>query len=386
MGKEAYKTKIDALIESLRQVAGESEEARFDTSIALRDLRRSLATPDDVYDRFEKGNLEICVSRIAQDLEIYQTLASSQEPMSVDALAAKAGAAPKLLHRILRYLASLGQISETGPNTFAANAETRTLATPGFRGLTYHTFHTVHPLLQGVPDFLADRKYRDVTTTTDTATQRVFNTPLPVFTWFPTQPKRFEYLQQFMAVQPYGVPWFSVYPLHTHLGNNDDVFLVDVGGGLGHQCARLIEAYPELKGKLVLQDYQEALDQAPPLEGVEKMAHNFFTKQPVKGAHIYYLRHVLHDWPDEECLVILKHLKDAMGPESLILIDDMVLPDTGVHERAAALDLLLMSSHGAKERTADDWRALTTAAGLRIQSIETYFPRRHSSIIQVGLM
>ncbi|PHH65577.1 hypothetical protein CDD81_2012 [Ophiocordyceps australis] len=386
MERKSYKTELDALIQSLRQVAGESEEARYDTAHALRDLRRSLATPDDTYDRFEKANLEISVSCIAQDLELYQTLAENHEPMSVDALSARVGAAPLLLRRILRFLASVGQLSETAPDTFAANAETRTLASPAFRGLTYHTFHTIIPLLQGLPSFLASRKYRDITSITDTAAQHVFDMSLPAFSWLPTQPKRFEYLQQFMPAQPHGATWFSVYSLRPHLGDNDDVVLVDVGGGFGHQCAQLMEAYPELKGKLVLQDMQQALEQAPPLEGVKTMAHDFFTKQPVKGARLYYLRHIMHDWPDDKCLLILKHLRDAMGPKSLILIDDIVMPNAGAHERATAIDLIVMASFGAMERTVDDWRALLTAAGLRIQRIDTYFSRRHSSIIQVGVL
>ena len=37
---------------------------------------------------------------------------------------------------------------------------------------------------------------------------------------------------------------------------------------------------------------------------------------------------IMHDWPDEDCVRILNHLRDAMKPGlSQILINDAILPD-----------------------------------------------------------
>lgn len=58
---------------------------------------------------------------------------------------------------------------------------------------------------------------------------------------------------------------------------------------------------------------------------IELQVHDFFTPQPIKGARAYFMRSVLHDWPDEQCRKILGHLKDAMDPGySKILISDCV--------------------------------------------------------------
>lgn len=40
------------------------------------------------------------------------------------------------------------------------------------------------------------------------------------------------------------------------------------------------------------------------VEGVEMMAHDFFTPQPVQNAKYYYLRTVLHDWADDKAVPI----------------------------------------------------------------------------------
>jgi len=60
-------------------------------------------------------------------------------------------------------------------------------------------------------------------------------------------------------------------------------------------------------------------------------AHNFFGPQPVKAADVYLLRAILHDWADEECIVILKNLHDAAGPNTHLLVMDAVI-DHACHD------------------------------------------------------
>lgn len=46
------------------------------------------------------------------------------------------------------------------------------------------------------------------------------------------------------------------------------------------------------------------------------------------------MRNIIHDYPDEKAAVILRNTAAALSPDSLILIDDMVLPNSGVHLHA----------------------------------------------------
>lgn len=101
------------------------------------------------------------------------------------------------------------------------------------------------------------------------------------------------------------------------------------------------------------------------------------------GAKFYYLRNILHDWPDDKCVVILKNLISALEPDSRILIDDMVLPNGKVHWQATQLDLTMMSALGSKERTDEQWRNLIDAAGLQILDIVQYTASLNDSIIVV---
>lgn len=154
----------------------------------------------------------------------------------------------------------------------------------------------------------------------------------------------------------------------------DDVLLVDVGGGLGHDLEELKAKHPQLPGRLVLQDRPEVVRQVQHVsKGIELMEHDFFTEQPIKGAKAYYLHSVLHDWDDESCHKILVQLRGAMRDgHSKLLINENVVPDIGAPWSMTSMDLLMMVLGAARERTQEDWRRLLRSAGFRCVNIWTY--------------
>lgn len=54
-------------------------------------------------------------------------------------------------------------------------------------------------------------------------------------------------------------------------------------------------------------------------------AHDFFEPQLEKGAAVYLLQQVLHDWSDECCIKILQNLRSAAGPDSLLIVVDCII-------------------------------------------------------------
>lgn len=93
------------------------------------------------------------------------------------------------------------------------------------------------------------------------------------------------------------------------------------------------------------------------------------------------MRNILHDYPDEKCLIILKHLKDAMGPHSAILIDEMVIPETGAHWHATQIDMVMMTVLASTERSQEQWHALLASAGLTAKNIVKYTVSLEDSVI-----
>lgn len=100
------------------------------------------------------------------------------------------------------------------------------------------------------------------------------------------------------------------------------------------------------------------------------MSHDFFTPQPVKGAKAYYLKMVLHDWPDAQCREILNNLKPALVPGfSKILINEIVVLDQGADWFSTSVDMLMMIFHSSWERREKQWRELIESVGLKVTRI-----------------
>ncbi len=86
--------------------------------------------------------------------------------------------------------------------------------------------------------------------------------------------------------------WFDIYPIESQLLAGSDrhsasVFLVDVAGGKGHDISSLRTRFPDLPGRLVLQDLPRTFEDLPRPVDIEVMPHDLFTEQPIKGWYIW---------------------------------------------------------------------------------------------------
>lgn len=99
--------------------------------------------------------------------------------------------------------------------------------------------------------------------------------------------------------------------------------MVDVGGGHGAVSVALAKATVSMK--FVVQDLPKTISQGEKLlpsglqDRVSFMAHDFFQEQPVKGADIYSMRYILHNWSDPYAARILKGIVPALKGGSKII-------------------------------------------------------------------
>jgi len=104
-------------------------------------------------------------------------------------------------------------------------------------------------------------------------------------------PKNTGYFRNFMKGYAIGRPqWTDFFPVQEVLGKgaseeSDTVLFVDIGGNTGRDVVALKQEFPQLLGRIINQDLpsviQEITGKLP--EGIEAMAYDFFTPQPVKG-------------------------------------------------------------------------------------------------------
>ena len=239
-----------------------------------------------------------------------------------------------------------------------------------------------------MPEVLASSAYTNPNDARKTAFQRAHSTTLPAFAWALEHPRLFNDFNLWMAAQREGQQsWLDVFPYERLTQNQTGdatALFVDIGGGLGHQCVALSRRMPQNSGRIVLQDLAPAVSQAIPCEGVEHMVYDFWTEQPIKGAAFYYMRNVLHDYSDDQVVTLLHIQKAALANESVILIDEMVIPDVGPHWQAAEMDVALMASLAAMERTQRQWETLIGLAGLSIKEWHTYVPETSNCVMVIG--
>jgi demethylsterigmatocystin 6-O-methyltransferase len=184
-----------------------------------------------------------------------------------------------------------------------------------------------------------------------------------------------------------GSSWIDTFPVEEALGefpvSLDQGLFIDVGGGFGQQAIAFKQNFPALIGRVVVQDIPVTLSNAKPVDGIEFVAHDFFLPQPIKGAKIYYLRRILHDWTDDDCVKILKNIVLAMGPHSRLIVDEVVMPDIGVSWQTAYMDLTMMSCLGGMERTRAEYADLLGKVGLVIDQVHKYDHKDTSVIVAV---
>ncbi|KAF2267964.1 S-adenosyl-L-methionine-dependent methyltransferase [Lojkania enalia] len=376
---------MDAITSQIRDFYARSdEEGRRKLQDELRDVQASFDTDFDVVARLGSGFMHMSLVKTGADLHMFQMLSAGEESFSLDHLASETGAARGLLGHLLRAFAAFGLIKETGKDEFAANRTTKILADVNVSGAIEHAFELHGKCHLVLPAYLKERKYQNISSNHDLAFQKAFNTNLTPFEWLKQRPEQMKSLGHAMAIQR-PVHWIESYDIEKEVSSTapapDSALLVDVGGGFGQQAIAFKNKFPSLPGRIIVQDIPETLDRAPATEGIEFMVQDFFSPQEVKDAKLYYLRHVLHDWTDEDCVKILKNIAPAMGPESRVVIDEVVLPDMNVPWQAAYMDITMMASLGGFERTRGEYESLLDQAGLRIVDIHRYDAKMQSVIL-----
>ncbi|EJP67382.1 sterigmatocystin 8-O-methyltransferase precursor, putative [Beauveria bassiana ARSEF 2860] len=339
--------------------------------------------------------LPLITTRIAQRHNIFATLvAGSQQgqgqgPVSFGALKEATGLQDAVLESLLDYLGSQGMLSQPVRGQYAAIGLTQLMTAPLLQDAIIHFHDNCLPAFAALNTVLSSPPSQKLN-----AFEVGQHSTVDFYTWLETHPTQQGAFHRFMEAQFASLPtWLDAVDFASELGGGaglgyaNHVVFVDVGGGNGQQIAALKEKFPELKGRAILQDRPEVLEKALEVDGMEKMNYDYLTEQPVKDACVYYFRQIMHNNDDATCIRILQSQLPAMGPSSVIVIDDKCLSDDkppqdapGV-EYTAALSIAMKVMFNAQERREAHWRALLSEAGLAIKHVRRFTKFEDSVII-----
>ncbi|XP_068638574.1 (S)-scoulerine 9-O-methyltransferase-like [Aristolochia californica] len=147
-------------------------------------------------------------------------------------------------------------------------------------------------------------------------------------------------------------------------GFEDAKEIVDVGGGTGAAVAEIVGKYPYIRGRNF--DLPYVIANALKFPGVEHVAGNMFESVPY--SETIFMKYILHDWDDDQCVEILKNCWKALPVGGKVIDVDLVVPtkiENGVKSlRVLALDLHVMACcPRGRERTIEEYQYLGKAAG-----------------------
>lgn len=151
----------------------------------------------------------------------------------------------------------------------------------------------------------------------------------------------------------------------------ENATVVDIAGGFGGLLLKVLQHNPTLHGILFDRPAVLARNRLGELgddSRWETQSGNFFESCP--SADIYLLKYITMDWPEEQASKILRSCRNAMRPNSKVLILEPVISREDTWQGGKEIDLLLLGSFdGGQARTEDELKTLLTSADLKLNRI-----------------
>jgi orsellinic acid C2-O-methyltransferase len=300
---------------------------------------------------------------LAARLGIADLLAAGPHPAAE--LAAKTDTDAGALRRVLRLLTSVGVLTEDAGGSFALSALGELLRSdvPGSARATVLLFAGVgiqdswkeleYCVRTGQPAFRKHSPDADAFSGMDEEATKVFDAAMATFA-------------------PASAAAMAAAYDFSQFGS-----VMDVGGGNGAILIGLLGANPGLRGIVfdragAAERAREKLAEAGLAARCEVAAGDFFQSVPA-GADAYLLKHVIHDWNDEQAAAILRNCRRAMKPGAKLLVAEGVYPaqiDQSLESRgAAANDVNMLVVAGGRQRSEQEFRALYRTAGFELTKI-----------------
>lgn len=291
------------------------------------------------------------------ELGIFETV--GEDYRSVKVIADELDLDPGHLYRLLRALSQYGVLSEDEERRFrltrvgeclqADHPESISGLVRFFQGPEYHA------AWRHVPEIVAEGG--------PTGFVRAYGSDL--FEYLDQHPELSRAFNEAMTRRTKQVTEAVLDALHGYdFGRFSHV--CDIGGGHGYLLSQVLRAHPNLEGTVLeLPSAVEETDAhwARKL-GVDDrctyMAGDMF--EAVPNADAYFMKSILHDWADAECVEILTTTRASAPSDARLFVIERVVPGPETPHAAKASDINMMVSTGGRERTKAEFDRLFESA------------------------
>jgi hypothetical protein len=269
-------------------------------------------------------------------------------------LATETKANASALHRVLRALASVGVFKEDADGRFSLTALGQLLRADHPQTQKYFIL-----MISGAP-YQAWGKLDFAVKTGNSSFNEAFG--MPIFEYLGKHPEEHKIFDAAMT----GIHGPETEPMIEAYDFSVFKTVADIGGGNGLTISGIINRYSNVSG--ILFDMPQVVERAKGhvSNKIRIEGGDFFKTVP--SADAYVLRHIIHDWSDEQAASILKNCRKAMTKGGKILIVESVIPEGNDPCFGKWLDLMMLVI-GGKERTETQYRDLLKDAGLKLNRI-----------------
>jgi hypothetical protein len=294
----------------------------------------------------------------------------SSEPVSGVEIAKELGLDPALSYRLLRALASIGLLREDNDRRFSITSMGELL-----RSNSSQTLRGIALLEEG-PEHYAIWKHLTAMVKDGKQDGFVREFGQRIFEYAAHHPSYAEIFNQAMSSYSASQTRWVLEALEGYDFSKIQN-LCDVGGGYGHLICNLLLRHPHLRGSVlemeqVIQD--KTLLWANKM-GIEADRCNYVSGDmfnEVPSSNAYFMKMILHDWNDKECLKILLNIQRAAPTQARLFIVEHVVPGPETPHFSKLFDIHMLCALTGKERTEEEYLALLKQAGFK--HIRTYFP------------
>jgi hypothetical protein len=256
--------------------------------------------------------------RLGIEGKIFRTLAASSETVTLKQLAANVPHTPiateedayqreEFVSRILSACAAMRLLDEAAPFVYQTNDMTRTMSESGYEDgwiFMYDNIAGPQSTYSNMLTWVREHGFRAPVDATQGAFQMARGiTGTSTFAhWEKKDPASLMQLSTWMKAQQQNrLNWSAWFPAEELFSEkrekgSERVFLIDVGGGLGHDLHAFAQRYKDRKNmKLVLHDLPEVIAEAKGQNldaRISVQEQNFFAPNAVKGANIVSLTRI----------------------------------------------------------------------------------------------
>jgi hypothetical protein len=156
-------------------------------------------------------------------------------------------------------MATASLITRTGPDEYAPNAMTAVLTSPQASGMIINCHDGLTLMNSKLNEFFKKTAYANPTNKDASAFQHAAGTKLHYFKWIfqPGNEEQADAFHKHMQFKTLTAKWYERVDVKQLLGGDvgkEDVLLVDVGGDTGQDILGFHKHFPNLPGRLVLED------------------------------------------------------------------------------------------------------------------------------------